>query len=114
MDYLNDAIPTETTHSLMRVSQANHWNKNTVKALDLVRKLRLTQGLDIKEEDELEEGEGDEIRKKILKIIEQVPEEFELEDDIEEIMKLVLDQELQKYNNLIDIMNDTLKTQLYV
>ena len=114
MDYLNDAIPTETTHSLMRVSQANHWNKNTVKALDLVRKLRLTQGLDIKEEDELEDGEGDEIRKKILKIIEQVPEEFELEDDIEEIMKLVLDQELQKYNNLIDIMNDTLKAALNV
>jgi len=114
MDYLNDAIPTETTHSLMRVSQANHWNKNTVKALDLVRKLRLTQGLDIKEEDELEDGEGDEIRKKILKIIEQVPEEFELEDDIEEIMKLVLDQELQKYNNLIDIMNDSLKAALNV
>merc|ERR1719510_59339 len=114
MDYLNASIPTETTHSLMRVSQANHWNKNTVKALDLVRKLRLTQGLDIKEEDDLEEGEGDEIRKKILKIIEQVPEEFELEDDIEEIMKLVLDQELQKYNNLIDIMNDTLKAALNV
>ena len=31
MDYLNSAIPTETTHNLMRVSEANHWNKNTVK-----------------------------------------------------------------------------------
>ena len=29
-------------------------------------------------------------------------------------MKLVLDQELQKYNNLIDIMNDTLKAALNV
>ena len=29
-------------------------------------------------------------------------------------MKLVLDQELQKYNNLIDIMNDTLKAALSV
>jgi dynein heavy chain len=29
-------------------------------------------------------------------------------------MKLVLDQELQKYNNLIDIMNDTLRSALYV
>ena len=47
-------------------------------------------------------------------IVLQVPEEFELEEDIEEIMKLVLDQELQKYNNLIDIMNDTLKAALSV
>ena len=31
MDYLNTAIPTETTHNLMRVSEGNHWNKNTVK-----------------------------------------------------------------------------------
>ena len=35
-------------------------------------------------------------------------------EDIEEIMVLVLDQELQKYNNLIDIMNDTLKSALHV
>ena len=42
-------------------------------ALDLVRKLRLTQGLDIKEEDEFEESEGkDEIRNKILSIMDQV------------------------------------------
>ena len=115
MDYLNSAIPPETTHDLMRVSQSNHWNKNTVKALDLVRKLRSTQGLDIKEVDEFDEGgEKDEIRKKILDIMKQVPEEFELEEDIEEIMKLVLDQELQKYNNLIDIMNDSLQAALNV
>ena len=44
-----------------------------MKALDLVRKLRLTQGLDNKEEDEYEESEGkDEIRNKILSIMEQV------------------------------------------
>ena len=31
MEYLNSTIPTETTHNLMRVSEGNHWNKNTVK-----------------------------------------------------------------------------------
>ena len=42
-------------------------------ALDLVRKLRLTQGLDIKEEDEYEEGgEKDQTRNKILSIMDQV------------------------------------------
>ena len=42
-------------------------------ALDLVRKLRLTQGLDIKEEDEYEGGEEkDQTRKKILDIMDQV------------------------------------------
>ena len=42
-------------------------------ALDLVRKLRLTQGLDNKEEDEFAESEGkDEIRNKILSIMDQV------------------------------------------
>ena len=41
--------------------------------MDLVRKLRLTQGMDIKEEDEFEENEGkDEIRNKILRIMGQV------------------------------------------
>ena len=41
--------------------------------MDLVRKLRLTQGMDIKEEDEYEENEGkDEIRNKILRIMGQV------------------------------------------
>jgi hypothetical protein len=33
MDYLNSAVPTETTHNLMRVSEANHWNKNMVKGI---------------------------------------------------------------------------------
>ena len=40
-------------------------------ALDLVRKLRLTQGLDIKGEEE-DENEKDGIRKKILQIMLQV------------------------------------------
>ena len=31
MEYLNAVVPTETTHNLMRVSEANHWNKNTIK-----------------------------------------------------------------------------------
>ena len=31
MEYLNSVVPTETTHNLMRVSEANHWNKNTIK-----------------------------------------------------------------------------------
>ena len=33
MEYLNAVVPTETTHNLMRVSEANHWNKNTIKGV---------------------------------------------------------------------------------
>ena len=42
-------------------------------AIDIIKKLRLTQGLDIKEVEDFEGGEEkDEIRSKILSIMEQV------------------------------------------
>ena len=41
MEYLNAVVPTETTHNLMRVSEANHWNKNTIKG-DLSANLVVT------------------------------------------------------------------------
>jgi len=42
------------------------------------------------------------------------PQPFELEKDLKEILKLVLDQELQKYNLLIGTMTDTLQAALNV
>ena len=42
MTYLN-GLPPETTHGLMRVSQANHWNKNRTSGMELIKKLQRTQ-----------------------------------------------------------------------
>jgi hypothetical protein len=51
MDYLYE-IPTETSHNLMRTAEANHWNTCETKGIEFVGKLRLTQGLDFKNDDE--------------------------------------------------------------
>ena len=70
------------------------------------------------EDDDYDEEEGDggdaATREKISGILQQVPELFELEKDLEEILKLVLDQELQKYNLLISTMVETLQAALNV
>ena len=41
MAYLH-SLPPETTHGLMRVSRANHWNKNRASGMELIRKLQRT------------------------------------------------------------------------
>ena len=95
MEYLNE-LPTDTSRHVMGVNDPNHWNKNVNKGLDFLRKVRLTQGLDLNAAGD-EDGD-DPIRDKIVKILEMTPDEFELNDNLENIMMLVLDQELQKYN----------------
>ena len=51
MDYLYE-IPTESSHNLTRTAEANHWNTCETKGIEFVGKLRLTHGLDFKNEDE--------------------------------------------------------------
>ena len=76
----------------------------------------MPQGDDDDDDDDEEEGDGGDAatREKISGILQQVPELFELEKDLKEILKLVLDQELQKYNLLISTMVETLQAALNV
>ena len=110
IDCVRQKLPAETTHSLLRVSESNHWSKNRSFGLEFMRKIRQTREGHF--EDLEEEADDPSIRERLIKIMEQVPQEFELEEDLEEILQLVLDQELQKYNNLISTMNDTLQAAL--
>lgn len=41
-----------------------------------------------------------------------VPDEFDLSDNLDTILAVVLDQELQRYNELLEVMKDTLKNAL--
>ena len=54
MEYLNE-LPTDTAHNVLGVNVPNHWNKDENKGLAFLKKLRQTQGLDLKGdcEDEL-------------------------------------------------------------
>ena len=76
-----------------RTAEANHWNSCETKGIEFVGKLRLTQGLDFKNDDDAQSDHS--IREKINAILARIPEEFELEENLTEILKLVLDQELQ-------------------
>ena len=51
-------------------------------------------------------------RQKIVKILQMTPEEFDLCEDLDTILAVVLDQELQRYNELLSVMKDTLKSAL--
>ena len=53
----------------------------------------MTHGLDFKNDDDSQADKS--IRDKINDILARIPEEFELEENLTEILKLVLDQELQ-------------------
>ena len=85
--------------------------------MELIRKLQRTQTAAgaANGDDEDEDDEDDTAtREKISGILQHVPELFELEKDLKEILKLVLDQELQKYNLLISTMMKTLQAALNV
>ena len=92
MEYLTE-LPTETSHYLLRTAAANHWNTYETKGIKFVGKLRLTQGLDYSNDEESQSDKS--IRDKIMDILQVIPDEFELEENLTEILKLVLDQELQ-------------------
>ena len=71
MEYLNE-LPTDTSRHVMGVNDPNHWNKNVNKGLDFLKKVRLTQGLDLSGSGDDGEEE-DPIRAKIVKILEMTP-----------------------------------------
>jgi hypothetical protein len=60
-------------------------------------KLRQTQGRDLKNGEDCSTSSW--LRDKINEILEKVPDEFENEENLSEILKLVLDQELQAISN---------------
>jgi hypothetical protein len=73
----------------------------------------LTHGLDFKNDDDSQADKS--IRDKINDILARIPEEFELEENLTEILKLVLDQELQVtiYLKQIDNNGQALLTIIY-
>ena len=66
------------------------------------------------DDDDAQDRESeDDLRTKIMDILERLPKLFDLvEGQEEDILKLVLDQELQKYNNLLDTMRESLEDSL--
>ena len=61
MEYLNE-LPTDTAHNVLGVNVPNHWNKDENKGLAFLKKLRQTQGLDLKGDCDEGDGEGSCIR----------------------------------------------------
>ena len=57
MEYLNE-LPTDTAHDVLGVNNPNHWNKDENQGLCFLRKLRQTQGLDLKGDDEEDDPEA--------------------------------------------------------
>ena len=47
-----------------------------------------------------------------MNILEMVPEEFDLSADLDDILAVVLSQELERYNELLETMKDSLKNAL--
>ena len=57
MEYLNE-LPTDTAYDVCGVNIPNHWNKDENKGLAFLKKLRQTQGLDLKGDDEEDDPEA--------------------------------------------------------
>lgn len=112
-------LPSEASHLMMAMSEANHIEKNEMEGKRLLEKLGTLKGLKLEGDasdaedgdDEDEDGEAD-LRKKITVLTDEIPDAFELAEQETEILKLVLDQELQKYNLLLETMRDTLADAL--
>ena len=47
-----------------------------------------------------------------MNILEMVPEEFDLSADLDSILAVVLSQELERYNELLETMKDSLQNAL--
>jgi len=121
MRYLG-GLPKSASHKLARMSEANHRRKDELKGEMLVKKLISAQDLlphllasDEQEEESWDYAEEERrVKVKLTEILETLPELFELlEEDTQEILKLVLDQELQKYNCLLETMEETLESALH-
>ncbi len=115
MKYLNE-LPTDATPKLTRLSQANHRRKEELKGQSLIVNIGLAQGqLPCSDKDLEEVGYEEEerrIKSKISGILVNLPDLFVLKESEQEILALVLDQELQKYNFLLETMRATLEDAL--
>ena len=120
-------LPSDASHLIMAMSEANHIQKNEMEGKRLLEKLGTLKGLKLEGDashaeegdDEGEDGSADAfdseeagLRKKITALMDDIPDAFELAEQETEILKLVLDQELQKYNLLLETMRDTLADAL--
>ena len=120
-------LPSDASHLIMAMSEANHIQKNEMEGKRLLEKLGTLKGLKLEGDashaeegdDEGEDGSADAfdseeagLRKKITALMDDIPDAFELAEQETEILKLVLDQELQKYNLLLETMKDTLADAL--
>ena len=114
-------LPSDAGHLIMGMSEANHIEKSEMEGKKLLEKLGALKGLKLEgdashaEEGGDEDGAADEeadLREKITALVDEIPDSFELAEQETEILKLVLDQELQKYNLLLETMRDTLADAL--
>ena len=120
-------LPSDASHLIMAMSEANHIQKNEMEGKRLLEKLGTLKGLKLEGDashaeegdDEGEDGSADAfdseeegLRKKITALMDDIPDAFELAEQETEILKLVLAQELQKYNLLLETMRDTLADAL--
>nr|XP_040564670.1 dynein heavy chain 7, axonemal-like [Lepeophtheirus salmonis] len=114
-------LPTETNHNILRMGEATHYLKNVLEGETFLHKLRLTQREEAKipESNKKMEDKEDEfikMRQTMSKILNLLPEEFETTENNsfseDKILNIVLDQELQKYNDLLDTMKESLESAI--
>ena len=116
-------LPSDASHLVMAMSEANHIEKSEMEGKRLLQKLGALKGLNLEgdvegddEDDGQSAGTSDrqeaDLREKITALVGEIPDAFELAEQETEILKLVLDQELQKYNLLLETMRDTLADAL--
>ncbi|QQP52952.1 Uncharacterized protein FKW44_005260, partial [Caligus rogercresseyi] len=111
-------LPTETCHDILRMGEATHWSKNVGKGKAFLNKLRLTQKFDEGNDGGTSEREDlfIQVRETLAGILSSLPEEFKTNESYnfseDKILDIVLDQELQKYNTLLQIMRSTLESAI--
>ena len=116
-------LPSDASHLIMAMSEANHIEKSEMEGRRLLEKFGRLKGLRLEgdashaedgdgEDEDTFDGEEADLRKKITALMDEIPDAFELAEQETEILKLVLDQELQKYNLLLETMRDTLADAL--
>ena len=116
-------LPSDASHLVMAMSEANHIEKSEMEGKRLLEKLGALKGLNLEGDGEGEDEDDEQsadtsdrqeanLREKITALVGEIPDAFELAEQETEILKLVLDQELQKYNLLLETMRDTLADAL--
>jgi dynein heavy chain len=108
------SLPTDTAHLVMNMSKATHKQKNVMDGRELLLKLKSIRSLMFSEtrKEHIDDYEEDSLRDKMLLIYNDIPDQFDLVENETEILKLVLDQELQKYNCLLEMIAESLSDAL--